>query len=94
MPSKSAILKHLKKMAHRTLHSPKKSTSFQITRSPINQGDSSGASRPEKTTVIPPRVSNTESVTKEVRNSKIRVNISYMDTNVSMGEPVLNNEAK
>ncbi|CAI9280663.1 unnamed protein product [Lactuca saligna] len=60
----------------------------------INQGDNPKVSTPKKTFVTPPRVSNVESVTKEVRTSGILANISHMDANVNMGQGVSNKEAQ
>ncbi|CAI9282806.1 unnamed protein product [Lactuca saligna] len=57
-----------------------------------NQGDQSKVSTTKKTTIIPPGISNVESVTEEVRTSSIPVNMSNMDINVSMGEGVLTTE--
>ncbi|CAI9288442.1 unnamed protein product [Lactuca saligna] len=59
-----------------------------------NQGDLPKISTLEYTTVIPPEVLNTESVTEEVKASGIPVNISIMDTNISMGDRVSNNESQ
>lgn len=55
---------------------------------PINQGDHPKESTPEKTTVIPPGVSNAESVFEVVQTLGIHANISHIDTNVNMGERV------
>ncbi|CAI9269844.1 unnamed protein product [Lactuca saligna] len=50
----------------------------------INHDDQSKESNPQKTTVVPPEVSNAKSVTEGVRISGIPMNISNMDTNVTM----------
>ncbi|CAI9285209.1 unnamed protein product [Lactuca saligna] len=74
--------------------SPKKASPIHSNVEVTGYGDHSKISTPIKDAVIPPGVSNTKLVTKEVRTLGIPANISNMDTNGTMGEGVLNNEAQ
>lgn len=58
----------------------------------INSNDESLTSILEKTLVVPPRVSHTESNMEEVQTPYILVDLSDKHTNVIMGEGVQNNE--
>lgn len=58
-----------------------------------NQGDHSQQSTPKQTVVVPPGVSQIESLHEEVRTLGITVNIFDMDENVNMGNGVSNTQA-
>lgn len=75
------------------ISSPKKASPIPLNVEVTGDVDHLKVSTPMKADVIPHKISNTESVTEEVRTSGIPTNISNMDTNVNMGEGVHHNEA-
>ncbi|CAI9281980.1 unnamed protein product [Lactuca saligna] len=89
IPSKTRILKRLKKKTHKPCHSRESSVE-----TPITHGEKTKPSTPEQTLVIPLEVSLTESFHEEVRTSNTTEKVYDTNTHVNMGEGVLSTEAQ